>query len=251
MGLRKNFTGWELSNMEFAVDFHIHSALSPCGDEDMTPNNIVNMALLKGLDIIAVTDHNSCSNLPAVMEAARENGLMVIPGMEVQTREEVHIICLFKRMEGAMKFAEIVYNSLPGIKNNEEIFGRQLIFNKLDEIIGQEDKLLLSSTVLSVNDVFVLVRGLGGICIPAHVDKQGFSIITNLGFIPPNLKVKTIEISKKNTPAAVFKKYPFLSKFNYIISSDAHYLQDISERDFFIELDCLSVSELFGKLDCK
>jgi len=234
--------------MEFAVDFHIHSALSPCGDRDMTPNNIVNMALLKGLDIIAVTDHNSCSNLPAVMEAARENGLMVIPGMEVQTKEEVHILCLFKRMEGAMKFAEIVYNSLPDINNNEEIFGLQLVFNRFDEIISKEDKMLLSSTVLSVDDVFMLVRGLGGICIPAHVDRQGFSIITNLGFIPPNLKVKTIEISKNFTPTAVFKKYPFLDKFNYIISSDAHYLQDISERDFFIELDCLNVSELFYKL---
>lgn len=235
--------------MEFAVDFHIHSALSPCGDGDMTPSNIVNMALLKGLDIIAVTDHNSCSNLPAVMEVARENGLMVIPGMEVQTKEEVHILCLFKRMEGAMKFAEIVYNSLPDIKNNEEVFGLQLVFNRFDEIIKKEDRLLLSSTVLSVDDVFILVRGLGGVCIPAHVDRQGFSIITNLGFIPPGLKVRTIEISKKCTPADVFVKYPFLNKFNYIISSDAHYLQDISERDFFIELDCLSVSELFNKLE--
>ncbi len=235
--------------MKFAVDFHIHTALSPCGDEDMTPCNIVNMAILKGLDIIAVTDHNSCSNLPAVMEAAKENGLMVIPGMEVQTKEEVHILCLFKRMEGAMKFAEIVYNSLPNIKNNEEIFGRQLIFNNLDERVAKEDKLLLSSTVLSVNDVFILVRGLGGICIPAHVDRQGFSIITNLGFIPPDLKVKTIEISKKSTPETVLRKYPFLNKFKYIVSSDAHYLQDISEREFFIELDFLSVSELFDELN--
>ena len=235
--------------MEFAVDFHIHSALSPCGDEDMTPGNIVNMSLLKGLDIIAVTDHNSCANLPAVMEIAKHNGLMVIPGMEVQTKEEVHIVCLFKRLEAAQKFAEIVYNSLPDIKNNEEVFGRQMIFNSEDEIVGKEDKLLLSSTVLSVNDVFVLVRGLGGICIPAHVDRQGFSIIANLGFIPPALKVKTIEISKKNTPETALKKYPFLNKFQYIISSDAHYLQDISEREFFVELDCLSVTELFNKLD--
>ncbi len=235
--------------MEFAVDFHIHSALSPCGDEDMTPNNIVGMALLKGLDIIAVTDHNSCGNLPAVMEVARKNGLMVIPGMEVQTKEEVHIICLFKKIEGALKFAEIVNNSLPDIKNNEEVFGRQLILNAADEIIGKEDKLLLSSTVLSVNDVFILVRGLGGICIPAHVDRPGFSIITNLGFIPPVLRVKTIEISKKGTPDEALRKFPFLNKFNYIVSSDAHYLQDISEREFFIELDCLSVSELFYKLD--
>lgn len=231
------------------MDFHIHSALSPCGDEDMTPCNIINMALLKGLDIIAVTDHNSCGNLPAVMEAARENGLMVIPGMEVQTKEEVHIVCLFKRLEGAMRFAEIVYNSLPDIRNNEEVFGRQLLFNSEDEIIGKEDKLLLSSAALSVNDVFVLVRGLGGICIPAHVDRPGFSIIANLGFIPPNLKVRTIEISKKSSPEAIMKKYPFLSRYRHIVSSDAHYLQDINEREFFVELDCLSMSELFNKLE--
>jgi hypothetical protein len=97
--------------------------------------------------------------------------------------------------------------------------------------------------------VFILVRGLGGICIPAHVDRPGFSIITNLGFIPPSLKVKTIEISKKNTSEEAFRKFPFLRKFKHIISLDAHYLQDISEREFFIELDCLSVSELFSKLD--
>lgn len=235
--------------MKFAVDFHIHSALSPCGDDDMTPNNIVNMAILKNLDIIAVTDHNSCGNIPVLMEVARENGIMLIPGMEVQTKEEVHIVCLFKRLEAAMKFSEIVYNSLPDIKNNEELFGKQLLFNSKDEITGKVDKLLLSSTVLSVNDVFILVRGLGGICIPAHVDRMGYSIITNLGFIPPELKVKSIEISKKSSPEGVFKKYPFLKRYNYIISSDAHYLWDISERDFFIELECLSVSELFSKLD--
>lgn len=235
--------------MKFAVDFHIHSALSPCGDDDMTPCNIVNMALLKGLDIIAVTDHNSCGNLPAVMEAARRFGLTVIPGMEVQTKEEVHIVCLFKKMEGAMRFSEIVYNSLPDIENNEEVFGRQLLFNGCDEITGKEKKLLLSSAALSVSDVLVLVRGLGGICIPAHVDRPGFSIISNLGFIPPGLKINTIEISKKLSPEEVIKKFPFLSRYKYIVSSDAHYLQDISEREFFVELDCLSVSGLFGALD--
>lgn len=235
--------------MKFAVDFHIHSALSPCGDDDMTPNNIVNMALLKNLDIIAVTDHNSCENLPALTEAAKENGLMLIPGMEVQTKEEVHIICLFKRLEAAMKFSEIVYNSLPDIKNNEELFGRQLLFNSADEITGKVDKLLLSSTALSVNDVFIIVRGLGGICIPAHVDRMGYSIITNLGFIPPSLKVKSVEISKNSSPEVLFKKYPFLKQYNWIISSDAHYLWDISEREFFIEMEYLSISELFKKLD--
>lgn len=234
--------------MEFAIDFHIHSALSPCADEEMTPNNIVNMALLKHLDIIAVTDHNSCRNLPAVMEIGKKNGLTVIPGMEVQTKEEVHIICLFKRLEAAQKFEEIVYSSLPGIPNNEELFGTQLIMDDQDNITGKVEKLLLSSTCLSVNDVFILVRGLGGICIPAHVDRNSYSIITNLGFIPPGLKVKTIEFSKKNSPEDILKKYSFLKKYNYIVSSDAHFLWDINEREFFVNMEYLSITELFDKL---
>ncbi len=234
--------------MEFAIDFHIHSALSPCADEEMTPNNIINMALLKRLDIIAVTDHNSCRNLPAIMDVGKKNGLTVIPGMEVQTKEEVHIICLFKRLEAAQKFEEIVYNSLPGIQNNEKLFGTQLIMDNEDNITGKVDKLLLSSACLSVNDVFILVRGLGGICIPAHIDRNSYSIVTNLGFIPPNLKVKTIEFSKKNSPEDILKKYSFLTKYNYIVSSDAHFLPDISEREFFIDMEYLSITELFDKL---
>lgn len=234
--------------MEFAVDLHIHSALSPCADDDMTPNNIINMAILKGLDIIAVTDHNSCANLPALTDVAKKSGILLIPGMEVQTKEEVHIICLFKRFEGAMRFSEIVYNSLPNIINDEKVFGRQLVFDSSDNIIDTIDKMLLSSTILSVNDVFTLVRGLEGVCIPAHVDRTGFSIITNLGFIPPELKVKTIEISKKNSPEAVFKKHPFLKKYKYIVSSDAHYLWDISERQSFLNLEYLNMTELFSLL---
>ena len=235
--------------MEFAVDFHIHTALSPCGDEDMTPNNIVNMCLLKGLDIIAVTDHNSTGNLEVVSAIGKKNGLMVIPGIEIQTKEEVHILCLFKRLESALKMGGIVYNSLPNIANNEAVFGRQLLFNEEDEIVGKEDKLLLSSTILSVNDVFTLTRGLGGVCIPAHVDRQAYSIISNLGFIPPGLKVKTVEISKKSDISRVLKKYPFLNNYNHITSSDAHYLWDINERESFIDMEYLSISELFSQLD--
>lgn len=230
--------------MKFAIDLHIHSILSPCGDDDMTPNNIVNMALIKGLDIIAVTDHNSCKNIPAVMEVAKKLGIMAIPGMEVQTKEEVHIICLFKSLEAAMKFDEIVYNCLPDIPNSENVFGRQIIMNSEDMIIEKEEKLLLSSCALSVNDVFILVRGLGGICIPAHVDRNAYSIVTNLGFIPPSLKVKTVEFSKKDTPENILRKFPFLKKYNYIVSSDAHYLWDINEREYFIDMKYLSFTEL-------
>lgn len=230
--------------MKFAVDFHIHSVLSPCGDDDMTPNNIVNMAILKGLDIIALTDHNSCKNLPAVMEVAKKQGLMVIPGMEVQTKEEVHVLCLFKDLNSAMKFDEIVYDCLPGIVNNEEVFGKQLIMNSQDIVIGKEEKLLISSCSLSIDDVFILVKGLGGFCIPAHVDRIGYSIIANLGFIPPSLNIKTVEFSKKESPENIIIKFPYLKKYNYIVSSDAHYLWDISEREFFIDIEYLSFTEI-------
>lgn len=230
--------------MKFAVDLHIHSALSPCGDDDMTPNNIVNMALIKGLDLIAVTDHNSAKNLPAVLEVAKRQGLMVVPGIEVQTKEEVHLICLFKNLQSALKLDEIIFNCLPYISNNEGVFGRQLIMDCEDRVIGKMDKLLLSSCALSVNDVFTLVRGLGGICIPAHVDRTAYSITTNLGFIPPSLGVTTVEFSKKDDPAAIMKRYPFLKKYNYIISSDAHYLWDISEREFFVEMEFISFTNL-------
>ena len=230
--------------MKFAIDFHIHSALSPCADDDMTPNNIVNMAILKGLDVIALTDHNSCKNVNAIMEVAKKQGLMVIPGMEVQTKEEVHILCLFKDLNIAMKFDEIVHNCLPNTVNEEQVFGRQLIMNSQDKIMGKEKKLLISSCSLSIDDVFSLVRAFGGFCIPAHIDRTAYSIISNLGFIPPSLGIKTVEISKKSSPESIIKKFSYLKNYNFIISSDAHYLWDISEREYFIDIDYLSFTEI-------
>lgn len=234
--------------MDFAVDLHIHTALSPCGDEDMTPNNIVNMALLKGLDLIAITDHNTCANVEAVVDAGRNQGLMVIPGIEVQSKEEVHLVCLFKKLDRAKAFGDLIYHSLPEVPNNEELFGRQVIMDAEDHIIGKLDKLLLSSSSYSVDDIFRLTAEYDGICIPAHVDRQGYSIITNLGFIPPNLGVKVIEISKKDSPEAVLKRMPFLNSYKHVISSDAHYLWDVSEREYFVEMEYLSASQLFEAL---
>ncbi|MDF2591211.1 MAG: hypothetical protein K0S75_677 [Clostridia bacterium] len=234
--------------MKFAVDLHIHTALSPCGDNDMTPNNIVNMALLKGLDLIAVTDHNSCANVEAVMDAGRNKGLMVIPGIEVQSKEEVHLICLFKKIEQALEFGELIYSSLSDIPNNEELFGSQLIMDAMDNITGKLKKLLLTSSTYSVNEIFELSNKFGGMCIPAHVDRPGYSIISNLGFIPPNIKVDAVEISKNSKLEAVIEKMPFIKCYNHIISSDAHYLWDISEREYFIEMEYISASRLFEAL---
>ena len=128
--------------MKCFIDLHIHSCLSPCAEEDMTPNNIVNMSVLKGLDIIGVTDHNSAKNAAAVFEAGKRAGLVVVPGMELCTLEEVHLLCLFKNLEDVENFQDIVYGNLPPIKNREDIFGSQIIMNSRDEITGQEEILL-------------------------------------------------------------------------------------------------------------
>lgn len=234
--------------MEFAVDLHIHSTLSPCGDEDMTPNNIVNMALLKGIDIVSVTDHNTALNLPAVSEAAIKNGIMLLPGIEVQTREEIHMLCYFKKVNTAVDFGSQIYNKLPDVKNNEEVFGRQLVMDSQDKVISTCERLLLSSAGISLKQLTDMVSEWGGVCIPAHVDRNSYSIISNLGFIPDNLSIRTVEISRSINEDSALKKFPLLRNFRMIKSSDAHYLWDISERENFISISELTLTNVLDYL---
>jgi len=234
--------------MDFAVDLHMHSALSPCGDNDMTPNNIVNMAILKGIDIISVTDHNSTANLPAFSRIAVENGIMLLPGIEVQTREEIHMLCYFKTVDEAAEFGNIIYSKLPDIKNDEEAFGQQLIVDHLDNTVGKLDKLLLSSANISIDGLSDLVRVFKGVCIPAHVDRSSYSIISNLGFIPDNLGIKTVEISRNATASSVILNFPYLKNLRITRSSDAHYLWDISEKENFISIQYLTLTNVLDYL---
>lgn len=219
-------------------DFHIHSALSPCGDEDMTPNNIVNMAKLCGLDTIAVSDHNSVKNAKAAIEAGKRIGLTVLPAMEVETEESVHILTLYPDMESAEEAAKAVYNALPDIKNRPEIFGRQLVMDADDNITGVEERLLISPTSLSVNSLFDMVKSVGGLFIPAHIDRHSYSILTALGFMPQDLDIKMVEISKNTTDlTAYLESRPELKKYRILRNSDAHYLDQLSERDAFLDTD--------------
>lgn len=236
--------------MKFAVDLHIHSALSPCASEDMTPNNIVNMAVLKGLDIISVTDHNSTFNLPSIYKLSIQKGIMLLPGVEVQTKEEIHVLCYFKHIENAIKIGNILYDRLPDIKNDEKLFGEQLILNEEDGIIKHVDKLLLSSTDISIKELVSLVSSMEGVCIPAHIDRDAYSIIYNLGFIPQDLNLSSVEISKNANASDVQNKYPDTKKYRVIRNSDAHYLWDISERKNFIDLPCMSLSSILSYLKC-
>lgn len=230
--------------MKAAIDLHIHSALSPCADETMTPNNIVNMAMLKGLDIIAVTDHNSTDNLEAVAKCAEKRDILFIPGLEIETKEEVHLISLFKDMRGAFEMGKIVRKSLPDIKNREDILGEQLIMDENDNVVDHYQSMLITATKLSVDQVFEHVSKLEGVVIPAHVDRSSYSILSNLGVIPDYYNIRYLEISKDCHISKFKQNYPNLIKYNYIKSSDAHYLGDILERESLIEIDELTVETL-------
>lgn len=213
-------------------DFHLHSALSPCGDMDMTPNNMVNMAKLIGLDAIAVTDHNSIGNARSAMKVGESVGLKVVPGMEVETNEEVHILTLYPDIRAAEYVAEIVYSRLPDIPNNPEIFGAQAFMDEEDNVIGYEDKTLISSADISINELFGYVEEAGGIFIPAHVDRHSYSVLTNLGFVPDDIDIKYIEVSRRITDVAAYlESRKDLKRYGILRNSDAHYLEDIGEPD--------------------
>lgn len=214
--------------MKLYYDLHMHSCLSPCGDRDMTPNNIVNMSLLKELDVIALSDHNSAKNIQAVRKVAEGTGLLVIPAIEVCTMEEVHILCLFYSFEQCEAFGEYLYDLLPPVMNQPDIFGEQWVMNEQDEVVGSVDKLLINAASLSIDRLLSVLPEYGGFAIPAHVDKSSYSIIANLGFLPPEYGFPCIEV----------KNPPFSGDFSgrIITDSDAHYLEHIAERERFLEV---------------
>jgi PHP family Zn ribbon phosphoesterase len=234
--------------MIFHTDFHIHTALSPCGDEDMTPNNIVNMAKLNGLDIIAITDHNTVENTKACMEVGAKASVLVIPGMELQTREDVHVVCLFRSYEKACLFQEYVYSMLPQARNNERVFGEQLVIDEYDEIKGRNERLLLTSANISLDEAFYEVNRLGGIFIPAHIDKDANGIIANLGFIPDYLDIKTLEYRSRDKLDLFLKSGLVGTNYNFIKSSDAHYLGDILDRENPLDLRACDINSVFERL---
>jgi len=235
--------------MKYAVDLHIHSALSPCADKDMTPNNIVNMALVKGLDIIALTDHNSGANLEAADKCAKSSGLLLVPGMEVETSEEVHLICLLPNLKFAAELNHHIFHSLPDMKNREDIFGKQIILDENDKITGEEKRMLITATCLSVNDIFLLVKQLNGVVLPAHVDRPSNSMISNLGMIPEDLDIKYLEISRNCDEYAFRALKPELESYRLIKSSDAHYLGDLLERESLLDLKERSAEAVIDKLN--
>ncbi|MDD2361801.1 MAG: PHP domain-containing protein [Oscillospiraceae bacterium] len=234
--------------MKVFYDLHIHSCLSPCGDDDMTPNNIVNMAKLKGLDIIALTDHNSCKNCPALVQVAQKAGLDVVPGMELCTSEECHVICLFPTLQAAMEFDAFIESTLPFIMNSTEAFGTQIIMDKDDNITGHFPILLATASSVSIDEVAQRVRSFGGTCFPAHIDRPSFSVISSLGAVP-DAGFTAFEISPQGNADELALKYPVIKDKSIIYNSDAHTLSDIREQGPWIELNSPNPGILIKKLD--
>lgn len=222
---------------KFRADLHTHTVLSPCGDLEMSPVNIVRKAKERGIDILGITDHNSTLHAPLIKELAAKEGIMVLMGAEVTTKEEVHCLCFFESEEYLSEFQKYLDQHLPKIPNDENKFGYQVVVNEKEEIVAEVECLLISGLEQSIEEIERKVHELEGLFIPAHINKTINSIISQLGFLPPDLKVDALELSQHITKEEFLKKNKYLSKHSFIKSSDAHYIENIGDvwANFFLE----------------
>jgi len=228
---------------DFRCDLHIHSCLSPCADLDMYPRALVERAVDERLDVIAVCDHNSSENTEYVIRAASKYRIKVIPGMEIASSEEVHVLALFESLENLYKIQHLVYNSLRG-SNREEVFGCQAVVNDLDEVEGFNEKLLIGATTRPLEDWVKAIHDLGGLAVASHIDRESFSIISQLGFIPPDLRLDALEISARTGIPEARKEFAELYRMPFITSSDAHFIKDIGKAFTLVRMHHASLGEL-------
>ncbi len=227
------------------VDLHMHSCLSPCADDDMTPANICGMAYIKGLQAIAVTDHNTGRNLPYVKEAADHYGLIFMPGMEITTKEEVHLLGYFKDVETAVEVGEIFSSHLPPMKNKPDFFGNQLVMNTDDEVVAVEDRLLIGATDLDLEECTRIIREHGGAAVPAHINR-GHGLLTNLGLFPTEPEFPVVEVRNE-----LDVNDKLIGNRRRLQSSDAHRLGEIMEAVFDLPTDRFSLGGLFDYVSGK
>lgn len=211
---------------DFRADLHVHTVLSPCAEIEMLPPLIVQEAVDKGIQIIAVTDHNATANIAAVQHAATSTDLVVIPGMELQTREEVHVLCLFDTLEQVYELQRVVDRLLPPFPNDPEHFGVQLIVDAQGELVAMEDRLLLSSVNISFSEAYKLVNDLDGMFIPAHINRKVYGLIEVLGFVPTDINIEVLEISRHIKPGEALLKFPQINGYPLIQNGDVHRLDE-------------------------
>ena len=225
----------------YRADLHIHTVLSPCGDIEMTPDFIIRQAKACGLDIVGIADHNSTLQCAEIRRIGEREGVFVLCGAEVTTQEEVHCLAFMEDLEKLNLFQQYISRHLPPVKNKTDLFGYQFVVNEQEEILDEVPYLLISALSQSIDQVEQEVHRLGGIFIPAHIDKQKDSLLSQLGFVPPDLQVDALEISYYTS----IDKLPVLKKkYNYISSSDAHYPNEFSRRQTLFHMEALSFDEM-------
>jgi PHP family Zn ribbon phosphoesterase len=234
---------------EFRCDFHVHTCLSPCADLDMYPRAVVAMSLARRLDVVAICDHNSSENVQFVIKCAEGTGLTVLPGMEITSSEEVHVLALFDKLENLNHLQDLVYRHLPG-KNDENVFGCQAIVNEHDEVEGLSERLLIGATTLALHEIVNEIHSFGGLAIAAHIDRESFGILGQLGFLPDDLALDALEISRRTGLAAARQRWPELARIAFIESSDSHIITDIGKgitRAFLEEATTAELRMAFEK----
>lgn len=220
--------------MKVYYDLHMHSCLSPCGADDMTPYNLVNMAALAGLQVIALSDHNTTRNVPAAVKAGLEAGVLVVPAMELTTKEDIHVLCLLPSVEAAEEFRQYVYPRLPQRKNRPKAFGHQYVMNERDEILEEETQLLSFGSSIGIYETKVLLEQFGGLAIPAHIDRASYSLIGVMGLVDPAMGFTVYETTVGCDRKELMEKYRFTGGF--LSNSDAHDLIAIPDASRTLEI---------------
>lgn len=234
-----------MKNMrEWVLDLHLHTVLSPCAGGDMTPPGVLTRVKQLSIDVIAVTDHNSAENVPAFMAAGKRAGVAVLPGMEVQTREDVHLVCLFDTPEQALAWQDTVYAHLPDLPNRKKSFGEQWVVDPDGRRVREVERLLLMGTDLTVDDVVDGVHQLGGLCVAAHIDRKAFSLWENLGCIPTDLPLDGVELTphlpRNQAQLSLLRERGFF----YLVASDAHWLDGLYPPQCFAGMEACTIKEL-------
>lgn len=228
----------------YKVDLHIHTVLSPCGDLEMSPLNIVKRAKEKKIDILGITDHNSTKNCKALNDIARDNDLLILKGAEVNTKEEVHCLAFFEKDDELFDFQNYLDEHILKIKNDVNKFGYQVVVDKDENIIEQINWLLISALNVSINKIEEKVHELNGLFIPAHIDRMRYSILSQLGFVPNDLRIDALELSKFVTKNEFLKQNNYLADYCFIQSSDAHFLENIGDTNTYFQMKNKSFTEI-------
>lgn len=227
----------------FKADLHVHTCLSPCGDLSMGPLSIVAKAAQRGLDVIGISDHNSSENTPAVVRAARGKNVTVLPGMEITSKEEVHLLALFDSVDKALQLQEIIYEHLHG-ENDAEAFGLQVVVNENHDVLAFNGRLLAGATDLSVEQVVDTIHRLDGLAIASHIDRETFGIIGQLGFIPEALPLDALELTRNTSLEEAQRRFSQYGRRAFVRSSDAHCLDDIGAAATSFLLSEATVAEI-------